>query len=583
MTSGSTLREVELPTSWSEERARTIDPIAGMRSDPAAGLAPGAVLKNRFVLLSCLANGPASQLFCASDRRRQATGEADARVALKVVTAADGREPRALKALRREAAIAQGLNHPNLPRILGIDRDGPHTFLCMELLAGESLAAILDSRGSRPMTRVQALHIVDGVCRALAHVHDQRITHADVKPANILVTPEGDATLLDFGVAVGPGASDLPAVRGYTPEYASPEVLGGAEPTPADDIFSLACVAYRMLSGYRAFGEGNARDAELAGLRPARPENLSAVQWRALDRGLAFTRAGRQPDVPAFLAQLKGARDEAAAFTDLSVIEPEATLAPAAQVRPGLLRFWPAFVVLAAVLAAGVVWRSREPVLEEAAAPPLPAVATTDTSTAIRPVAEEPPPAEILAPAASPPAAPVTPPTEAKPRAKPAPAVARAARPAVNTRPAIQAASPRAEPLPPETALTADDPPATERIVAAPLAEPVPRQEPALPDTTVTSARVPFSSLTVRRYVEPAYPRNAVARRVSGWVDVNFSVDAAGRTRDVRVRNAEPPRVFDDAAVAAVRRWRFAAGSPVETGIRVKFDPGTESGKAGRR
>ncbi len=563
MTSGSTFREVDLPTSWSEERARTIDPIAVSRSKPASRLAPGAVLKNRFVLLDCLADGPLSQLFCASDRRRESAGEPDARVALKVVTAAEGRDPRALQALRRESAIAQGLNHPNLPRIFGIDRDGPHTFLCMELLEGESLAAILDSRGSRPMTRVQALHIVDGVCHALAHLHGQRITHADVKPGNILVTPRGDATLLDFGVAIGPGASDLPAVRGFTPEYASPEVLGGALPTPADDIFSLACVAYRMLRGYRAFGDGNARDAELAGLRPARPENLSTVQWRALDRGLAFTRAERQQDVPAFLAQLKGARDEAAAVTVLPAIEPEAAPVPEADVRPRLLRFWPAWVILAGVLAAGAVFRFRTPVLEQPAAPPLAA--------------------EIITPKISPSAAPVAAPVVEQPATKPPPAVAKAARPALPRRPAIQASSPRAEPAPPATAVTADDPPAAERIAAAPPAPPEPRQDGALPDTTVTSARVPFSSLVVRRYVEPAYPRNAMARRVSGWVEVNFSVDATGRTRDVRVRNAEPPGVFDDAALAAVRRWRFEEGNPVTSGIRLRFDPGSASGKTRRR
>jgi protein TonB len=85
---------------------------------------------------------------------------------------------------------------------------------------------------------------------------------------------------------------------------------------------------------------------------------------------------------------------------------------------------------------------------------------------------------------------------------------------------------------------------------------------------------VPFSSLTVRRYVEPDYPRNAAARRLPGWVDVAFAVDASGRTREVRVVGAEPPGVFDEAALAAVRRGRFAATTgPVDSQIRVRFDP----------
>jgi protein TonB len=94
---------------------------------------------------------------------------------------------------------------------------------------------------------------------------------------------------------------------------------------------------------------------------------------------------------------------------------------------------------------------------------------------------------------------------------------------------------------------------------------------------------VPFSSLTVRRYAEPAYPRNALARRLPGWVDVVFTVEPSGRTRDVQVAGADPPGVFDDAAVAAVRRWRFAepdlaggtgtAAGPVYTRVRVRFEP----------
>ena len=162
---------------------------------------------------SALPDGSASRLFRALDRRREAAGDTDPWVALKVVTAptaADASRGRCRRCAGRRRS-RQRLEHPNLPHILGIDHDGPHTFLCMAWLEGESLAAILDSRGPRPMTRVQAMHIVEGVGRALVHVHAQGITHADVKPGNILVTAEGNATLLDFGVALGPGAGDLPA------------------------------------------------------------------------------------------------------------------------------------------------------------------------------------------------------------------------------------------------------------------------------------------------------------------------------------------------------------------------------------
>ncbi|MBN8279506.1 MAG: serine/threonine protein kinase, partial [Gammaproteobacteria bacterium] len=248
-------REAELVTSPADPPARTPGSIPAA---PAAAPAPGDLLSNRYVLHEFLIDGSTSRLFRALDRQREAAGDPDPWVVLKIVSAppgsaTDGAAP-GLQALRREAALARGLDHPNLPRIAGLEQDGNHSFVCMNWVRGESLAAILDGRGTRPMTRVQTLKILDGVGRALAHLHGLGITHADVKPGNILVTAEGHATLLDFGVALGPGADYLPPVRGYTAEYASPDVLAGGEPVPADDLFSLAGVAYRMLAGHRAFG-----------------------------------------------------------------------------------------------------------------------------------------------------------------------------------------------------------------------------------------------------------------------------------------------------------------------------------------
>lgn len=600
---GSTSREGDLATSSAEERTRTFDVAPASRSG-IAGPAPGDVLKHRFVLHQCLADGSTSRLFRALDRRREAAGEPDPWVVLKVVTAPPGqgngeREPRALQALRREAAIAQGLEHPNLPRILGIDHEGPHTFVCMSWIEGESLAAILDSRGSRPMTRVQALRILEGVSRALIHLHANGITHADVKPGNILVTAQGDAMLLDFGVALGPGAGDLPAVRGFTPEYASPEVLAGSEPTPSDDLFSLACVAYRMLGGHRAFGAVTAREAAADGSRPPCPGHVSPAQWRALDRGLAFARAERQPDVATFLAQLKGARDDSLAVTELPAPEPGIPLATPPPSRPASrgvrpwTRLMAVVLVLGAVGVTGAWWlqRAPDPVTAPARAP-LPPGPAPDEIPANEPVAgpvdnSAPQPAELpdLAPAVE--AAPGPTPagvfTAAPvPPATPGPAMPTPLRPAA---PLPEDDVPAGRPQPAFVARTAiPEPPEPGPAASSPVAPAVatagPSPDDALADTAAADQAVPFSSLTVRRYVEPEYPRNAATRRVSGWVEVAFTVDATGRTRDVRVTGSDPPGIFDEAALTAVRRWRFATGggtggatAPVSSRIRVRFEP----------
>lgn len=580
---GSKSREGDLTTSSAEQRTRTFDVAPASRSG-MAGPSPGDVLKNRFVLHQCLADGATSRLFRALDRRLEAAGEPDPWVVLKVVTVppeeANGdRESRALQALRREAAIAQGLDHPNLPRIVGIDHEGPHTFVCMSWIEGESLAAILDSRGTRPMTRVQAMHIVEGVGRALIHLHAQGITHADVKPGNILVTAQGDPTLLGFGVALGPGAGDLSAVRGYTPEYASPDVLVGNDPTASDDLFSLACVAYRMLGGRRAFGTATAREAAAGGSRPPRLPHLSPAQWRALDRGLSFGRSQRQPDVATFLAQLKGGRDERDAITDLAVPEAEtpAPSSPIAAPAALVVRTWPrlaagALVVILAGAGLGL-WQTRspEPVPQRRSEPrPTPVPAPLASASLPVPAPEPLPAPEPVSPQAPEQVAAETgtapPPRRPGTTARVPPAPARVA--VVENAPAVSPPELAGPPVP--DSVEAPPPPAAVPTAAAPAS--------ALPDTNGSVPTVPFSSLTVRRYVEADYPRAAASERLAGWVDVAFMVDPSGRTQDVRVVAAEPAGAFDDAAITAVRRWRFASEGRVATGpvaskIRVRFNP----------
>ncbi len=587
---GGNSREADLTTSSAEQRTRTHDVVPAGR--PAiAGPATGDVLKNRFVLHQCLADGATSRLFRALDRRREAAGDPDPWVVLKIVTAPPATglgegEPRALQALRREAAIARGLDHPNLPRIIGIDHDGPHTFVCMAWIEGESLAAILDSRGARPMTRVQALQIIEGAGRALMHLHARGISHADVKPGNILVTARGDATLLDFGVAVGPGAGDLPGLRGYTPEYASPEVLAGNDPAPSDDLFSLACVAYRMLGGHRAFGAANAREAAAAGTRPVMPQHLSPAQWRALDRALGFTRAGRQPDIGTFLAQLKGTRDEALAITELPAPEPgvPATAPPPGRAFPGVgavARPVAALLLVAIAGLAGTVWLQRSPEATPAApAEPAAPAATNPPENPVPVASPAPLAADVPAPPRDPAAPPAVPPPGEPPAARrPAEPPGRAPGPRV----AALAAAPEAPTPPVELA----GPPVPESFAADPAGEPavpeVTAPGGAAADTAAAASvaaagqAVPFSRLTVRHYVAPDYPRNAATRRVPGWVDVAFEVDPSGRTQNVRVLAAEPPDLFDAAALAAVRRWRLAGpdgvSTPVSSQIRVRFQP----------
>ena len=90
-------------------------------------------------------------------------------------------------------------------------------------------------------------------------------------------------------------------MRGGSPAYSSMQVLTGEDPVPADDVFSLACLAYRLIAGYRVFGPRNAADAAQEGMEPQQPNELSGVQWAAMKKALAYSRVTRYESPKAFL------------------------------------------------------------------------------------------------------------------------------------------------------------------------------------------------------------------------------------------------------------------------------------------
>ncbi len=270
-----------------------------------SSLTPGTVLKDRFELLSHIGAGNMADIYEAIDRRKQKAGSADSRLAIKVISKAFSTQANALETLQREVLNSQGLIHPNIIQVFDFDRDGDQFFMTMELLDGKPLVDILNEPRSQPLPFSQATSIIDGLSRGLQYAHQQGIVHADIKPGNIFVTAAGQTKILDFGIArmTGDGIEehDSPITGAHTPAYASCEVLEGAEPAQQDDIFAMACVAYRMLSGHRAFGGLSALDAEHQHIKPRRIETLNSQQWNVLQQSLEFRQADRTVDVGDFV------------------------------------------------------------------------------------------------------------------------------------------------------------------------------------------------------------------------------------------------------------------------------------------
>ena len=184
-------------------------------------------------------------------------------VALKVLPARMAQDAEMLERFQREARAVASLNHPNIVTLHSVEESRGIHFLTMELIEGHSLSALI-REGGLDFGRI--FEIADALSRALAAAHAKGIIHRDLKPANIMVTEDGRAKILDFGLAKLVGTfhpetgSELPTqmrtqagvVMGTRP-YMSPEQVSGKELGPSTDIFSLGVLLFEMTTGRRPF------------------------------------------------------------------------------------------------------------------------------------------------------------------------------------------------------------------------------------------------------------------------------------------------------------------------------------------
>jgi non-specific serine/threonine protein kinase/serine/threonine-protein kinase len=218
-------------------------------------------------------------------------GQFEHQVALKVVqrSAADRDLERRF---RVERQVLASLEHPHIARLLdgGVAETG-EPFFVMEYVAGEPLIAFAGRAklGIRPR-----LEIFRKVCSAVSYAHAKLVVHRDLKPSNILVPPDAEPKLIDFGLAKvlettgsDDGAKNLTVFRAFTPAYASPEQVRGQPITTATDVYSLGVVLYELLTGRKPFDVGAGGVVDL--LRTL--ETTDAVR-----PSLALTRRARDGD-----------------------------------------------------------------------------------------------------------------------------------------------------------------------------------------------------------------------------------------------------------------------------------------------
>ncbi len=173
--------------------------------------------------------------------------------------------------LIREAQQTQKLSHPNIIRVYDFGVDGDIYFLVMEYVDGETLESLIQRSRPDGLRYNAALSILNQTLDALSYAHSLGVVHADLKPANVILTSEGKVKLLDFGVSktqqlkhdqyAAKRKSQDTDTLGYTPNYASLDILSGKEPKFSDDLFAFFCITFELLSCKHPYGRTPADEA----------------------------------------------------------------------------------------------------------------------------------------------------------------------------------------------------------------------------------------------------------------------------------------------------------------------------------
>jgi serine/threonine protein kinase len=237
-----------------------------------------------YKVIERLASGGMGEIYIAQDTRL------GRRVALKVLPAEAVADTERLQRFQSEARAVAAMNHPNIVTIHGVETDHDIHFIAMELVEGKTLRKVIP-KGGLPLP--EFFRIAEQLTAAVAVAHESGITHRDLKPDNVMVTPSGHVKVLDFGLAKlvdepadpafdgptlvdsdkfpSPNLTEDGALLGTVP-YMSPEHVTGRGFDHRSDIFSLGIILYEMLTGERPF-HGSTSTSMMSSIlrKPAEP------------------------------------------------------------------------------------------------------------------------------------------------------------------------------------------------------------------------------------------------------------------------------------------------------------------------
>jgi serine/threonine protein phosphatase PrpC len=250
---------------------------------------PGDIIDGRFEIEGVISRSGMASLFKAKDLETKRT------VAVKIPYMQLESDPNSFARFQREEEIGELLNHPNILKFIKVPNKS-RPYIVTEYLEGKPLSTVMNE--VRPLPIPDAVQIASYICGALAHMHENKVVHRDLKPQNIMICEDGTLRIIDFGIAKSTEMRRL-TFAGFTPamgtpDYMAPEQVKGKRGDERTDIYSLGAVLYEMTTGSVPFEGPNpfiVMNARITGdpvaprkLNPEISEQLEEIILHAMER-----------------------------------------------------------------------------------------------------------------------------------------------------------------------------------------------------------------------------------------------------------------------------------------------------------
>jgi serine/threonine protein kinase len=245
------------------------------------------------------------QVFRVYDRKIE--GE----VALKIIKPEIASSEKTIERFRNELKLAREVSHRNICRMYDLNEENGIHFITMEYVPGENLKSFI--RRSELLSIGKTIRIAKQICEGLAEAHRKKVIHRDLKSSNIMIDNEGNARIMDFGIARSIGPKDITdsGMRIGTPEYMSPEQADARETDHRSDVYSFGIILYEMLTGRLPF-EGDTSSIIVARHKREKPENPKTLNTQIPDalnrlvlKCLEKTAEQRYPNAETILRELE--------------------------------------------------------------------------------------------------------------------------------------------------------------------------------------------------------------------------------------------------------------------------------------